>query len=137
MADDAIARVVSALRDLQLGGIALPNLPATARPASHLVKKVPPWISHFSLLAEGPCAWLYCEPDAGVAYSHPGQAVIDFPAGRYLIDTFETAARVCIARESAAATPLVIGLAHTGAPVLLWIRLATVCQDAKDSTCSD
>ena len=125
MTDDAIARVVRTLRELQSGGLALPNLPDTARPDAGLAKEVPPWISHLSLLADGRCAWLFCEPDPGVAHDQPGQVVLDLPAGRYLIDTFDPASRTCVARESAAAPPLVIGLVHTGTPVLLWIRPIT------------
>lgn len=124
MAEEAIARVTRVLEDLRLGGIALPALSGTARLAEGLVKQAPPWILRFSCLADGPRVWLYCEPDPAVQYNVPGQVVLDVPPGRYFIDTFDPASRACVARESAAAPPLVIGLAHAGAPALLWIRPA-------------
>ncbi len=122
MADDAVVRVAKALKDLQRGGLVLPDLSAGAKEANVLVRKVPSWISHFGLVEDVPHAWLYAEPDAAVAYDRPGQLVLDFPVGRYMIDTFDLAAHKCVARESATASPLVVGFTYTGTPTLLWIR---------------
>ncbi len=122
MVEDAVERVARALKDLRHGGLALPDPSAAAKEANALVREVPSWVSHFDLVEDVPCAWLFAEPDAAVAYDRPGQLVLDFPVGRYMIDTFDLAARKCVARESASASPLVIGFTYTGAPTLLWIR---------------
>ena len=60
--------------------------------------------------------WLWLVPvDAG-APAAMGQAVIDVPEGRYLVESYDIEARAWVSRESALASPLVIGVPHrTGA----------------------
>ena len=124
MTDDSIGCIKRVIRDLRFGGVELPEAAGAAASAADIVKKIPSWVSRFSCLADGARAWLYCEPDPAVEHGDPGQVMLDVPPGRYFIDTFDTVSRACIARESAQAPPLVIGLTHTGAPILLWIRPA-------------
>jgi hypothetical protein len=53
------------------------------------------------------------------------QAVLDLPAGRYIVDIFDVASdHRLISRETAAASPLVIGLPCRGVPLLVRISEA-------------
>jgi len=53
------------------------------------------------------------------------QEVLDLPAGRYLVETFDATTGQRLAIESALGAPLVIGLPSTGGPVMLRVRPAT------------
>jgi hypothetical protein len=107
---------------MQTEGVDLPCPSAVAAPAAALVEKLPSWIARYGPLAEGKNVWVYCEPRCGTDSNPPSQVLICLPAGRYLVDTFDIGLRTCIARESAAGNPLVIGLVSVPRPFLLWIR---------------
>jgi hypothetical protein len=122
-ANDSIGCIRKVIKVLRSAGVDVPELAAAAS-ACDAVKKMPSWVTQFSCLADGAHTWLYCEPGPTLMQSYPSQVMLDIPAGRYFIDTFDTISRACIARESAQAPPLVIGLACTGTSILLWIRPA-------------
>jgi hypothetical protein len=92
-------------------------------PSSVEVKHLPDWIEQFGIVAGGGVLWLWIRP---VARSEPPswtarQLVLDVAPGRYVIETLETATREWVARESAAAAPLVIGLRWSQGPLIVRI----------------
>ncbi len=116
------AKILEAIAELRSAGALLPTPSPKAVLDEKLPVNLPAWVVAAGLLRERDRFWLYCVPDSRACATSAGQGVIHLPPGRYLIDTFDVAARACVARESAAGSPLVIGLVHTPAPLLLWIR---------------
>jgi len=84
------------------------------------VRTLPDSVSAFAWLHDGHSHWLFCDTsqDAGGM----GQAVIDFPRDRYVVDTLDTADTRWTMRESAEGGPLVIGVPLTGHAVALRIQ---------------
>jgi hypothetical protein len=62
------------------------------------------------------------EPQGVGATWRVNQAVLDVPAGRYVIDVFSIPERRCTSREVSAASPLVIGLPDRREPLLARIE---------------
>ncbi len=116
------ARISHIAASMRSEGVDLPGPSAAASPAAALVDRLPSWIARWGSLAEGENIWIYGEPCGGTGSSPSGQVLIGLPAGRYLVDTFDTVLRTAISRESAAGNPLVIGLVSVPGPFLLWIR---------------
>jgi len=87
---------------------------------SRIIRQVPSWVARAGILKSARAWWLWCEPRRGRA--RDGQCVIDLPDGRYMVETLDTRSYTWVSCEAAAGSPLVIGLPHTGRPVLTCIR---------------
>ena len=85
-----------------------------------IIRQVPSWVARAGILKSARAWWLWCEPRRGRA--RDGQCVLDLPAGRYMVETLDTRTATWVSCEAAAGSPLVIGLPHTGRPVLSCIR---------------
>jgi len=85
-----------------------------------LIRQVPSWVARAGILKSPRAWWLWCEPRRGRA--RDGQCVLDLPDGRYMVETLDTRSYAWVSCEAAAGSPLVIGLPHTGRPVLACIR---------------
>jgi hypothetical protein len=85
-----------------------------------LIRQVPSWVASAGILKSARAWWLWCEPRRGRA--RDGQCVLDLPDGRYMVETLDTRTYAWVSCEAAAGSPLVIGLPHTGRPVLACIR---------------
>jgi hypothetical protein len=125
--EETVAQVRQITDALRSAGIALPGLSTAAVADAALVGRLPAWVARFGPLSDGQNTWVYCEPHRQAEPLAPGQILLRLPAGRYLVDTFDTGSRAFWARESAAGDPLVVGLASSGFPLLLWIRLI-ICE---------
>jgi hypothetical protein len=117
----AVAHIVSALAAVRAKGdrTTLPSLFTETDQAC--VRRVPPWVARVAILKSRATWWLWCEPRAD-SRGGGGQVVLDVPPGRYLVDTLDTRAGAWFSRESAAAAPLVAGLASSGHAILVKIR---------------
>lgn len=122
--NETVARLRQIAGSLRSARIDLPDPSADADVAAGLVEKLPTWVARFGPLGDGQNTWIYCEPHRGAAAGALSQIQLRMPAGCYLMDTFDTASHICLARESARGSPLVVGLIYTGRPILLWIRPA-------------
>lgn len=87
---------------------------------SRIIRQVPPWVARAGILKSARAWWLWCEPRRGRV--RDGQCVLDLPDGRYMVETLDTRTATWVSCEAAAGSPLVIGLPHTGRPVLSCIR---------------
>jgi len=87
---------------------------------SRLIRQVPPWVARAGIVKSSRAWWLWCEPRRGRA--RDGQCVLDLPDGRYMVETLDTRTSTWVSCEAAAGSPLVIGLSHSGRPVLACIR---------------
>jgi hypothetical protein len=87
---------------------------------SRLIRQVPAWVARAGIAKSARAWWLWCEPRRGRA--RDGQCVLDLPDGRYMVETLDTRTFTWVSCEAAAGSPLVIGLPHTGRPVLACIR---------------
>lgn len=97
------------------------RIPTTFTAAdSGLVRQVPSWVARAALVKSPRVWWLWCEPRR--VRARDGQGVLDLPAGRYLVETLDTRSHAWVSCESAAGSPLVIGLPYTGRPVLACLR---------------
>jgi hypothetical protein len=95
------------------------------RPAgTGAIRSLPRHIGSAGLAADGEGFWLWLEPDPGAPTEGPGQFVLDVPAGRYVVELFDTEAGSWFSRESAAGNPLVAGLPLRGAALVVRIRPA-------------
>ena len=90
------------------------------------IRALPAQVTGFAWMTDGHHRWLWCETTGG--QPEMGHAVIDLPAGRYLVDSLDTSTGRWIMREAAQGGPLVIGLALTGHPVVLRIWQAAGSQ---------
>jgi len=117
----AVARVVSALAAARAKGdrTSIPSLFTETNRAC--VRRLPPWVARVAILKSRATWWLWCEPHIGKR-GGGGQAVLDVPPGRYLVDTLDTQTSAWFSRESASAAPLVAGLESSGHTVLVRIR---------------
>lgn len=105
------ARLAAALPSLAFG--AARAAPGTA------CRAFPDWASEAGALALGESLFVYVGSAADVPGATMGQAVLDVPEGRYLVETFDIRERAWIVRESASASPLVVGVpARPGGIVL-------------------
>jgi hypothetical protein len=116
------ADILGAIGSLQAAGVPLPGPSECATSGNGLVGKRPEWMNRFGLLREEGNAWFYCAPNPNAEPGCSGQLLLQFPPGRYLVDTFDVHLKCAMARESAAGDPLVIGLPFSKNPLLLWIR---------------
>lgn len=121
---ETITLVSQISSSLQSSGVPLPSPSRSSALGAELAGKLPAWVARCGLLIDGKNTWLYCEPRSGTEPASPGQVLLHLPAGRFLVDTFDTARPTCISRESATGGPLVVGLIFAGRPILLWIRPA-------------
>jgi len=85
-----------------------------------LIRQVPPWVARAGIVKSSRAWWLWCEPRRGRA--RDGQCVLELPDGRYMVEMLDTRTSTWVSCEAAAGSPLVIGLPHTGRPVLACIR---------------
>lgn len=90
-----------------------------------LVRRWPAWVARAAVLRSRATWWLWCEPRKGARGA--GQAVLDIPGGRYLVDLLDTRTDAWVSRESAAGGPLVAGLPATGGALV--VRVARVAED--------
>jgi hypothetical protein len=100
-------------------GFDLRRLKAIDRAA---IRSLPHWIARAGGLQGTGIYCLWCEPLPAPAGTFPSQLVLDIPAGRYMVDTFDVSVGTWCGRESAPGGPLVAGVAYTGGPVLLVVR---------------
>jgi len=98
------------------------DLEEFSRGRPSLIRNLPLWVGRYGLITGDGQYLFWSEPIESPKDTFPSQAVIDVPRGRYMIDTLDTASSRWVSRESAEGGPLVIGLAYTGHPVLLWIH---------------
>jgi len=117
-----VVHIRQLIETLKREGVEMAEVSSAASTDAGLVEKLPPWVARYGVLIDGGNAWVYCEPRFGTRSGQPGQILLRLAFERCLIDSFDAASGACIARESAAGTPLVAGLAFTGRPLLLWIR---------------
>ena len=110
------------VRELRSTGAFLPEPSKDAILCAGLVGALPGWVARFGPLSDGKNIWLCCDPRVDPESAPSGQFLLKLPPGRYIIDTFDLSSHNCICRESAAAAPLVAGMAYTGHRILLWIR---------------
>jgi len=120
--DETVSHVRRIIEILHRQGVESPDLPAAAFADATLVEKLPPWVARYGAIIDGQNAWVYCASHPDNKSGQPGQILLHMRSSRCLIDSFDAASGVCIARESAGGTPLVAGLVFTGRPLLLWIR---------------
>jgi hypothetical protein len=100
---------------------------ALSQPREASVLFLPAWVHEHGLASSAGILWLWAVPAGDEDTVALGQASLDVPAGRYVIDGFDTVTRTWISRESAAAPPLVIGLPRRGGPVLLRLARLPEC----------
>ena len=97
------------------------RIPSTFKAAdAGLVQQVPAWVARAALMKSARAWWLWCEPRR--VRARDGQCVLGLPDGRYMVETLDTRSYTWVSCESAAGSPLVIGLPYTGRPVLACIR---------------
>ena len=114
--------IIEAITDLKTAGVDLPVPSAQAVREETLSFQLPAWVARAGLLRDRDHFWLYCVPAPAAAAETAGQTLIQLPPGRYLVDTFLAGTHTCVARESAAGNPLVVGLMYAPEPILLWIH---------------
>jgi hypothetical protein len=119
MATEVILHIIGALQDI---GLRQPS--ARAAREESAVGRIPGWVREIGVLSENGCYWIACNPAIDTGSPAEGQISLTVPNGRYLVDGFDPARQACVSRESAAGSPLVVGLPFTGNLVLLWIRPA-------------
>ncbi len=113
-------RIAAAFQDVDADGL---------WPAPDLSCRVlPGWVGEFGAARcdDGWLVYLAPGPDPEPDRAGMSQAVIDVPAGRYLVDVHDIAARTWRSRESAAAPPLVIGVPAADGPVVLTLTRVVV-----------
>jgi len=121
----AAARVVTHLAAAQEAGQSC-AIPHSFREADlGLVRRWPAWVARAAVLRSRATWWLWCEPRKGARGA--GQAVLDIPRGRYLVDILDTRTHAWFSRESSAGGPLVAGLPATGGALV--VRVARVAED--------
>jgi hypothetical protein len=112
-----IARALATARETDRS-VRIPAKFTAADPV--LVRQVPSWVARAALVTSHRAWWLWCEPRR--VRARDGQCVLDLPDGRYIVDTLDTRTHAWVSCESAAGSPLVIGLPYTGRPVLACVR---------------
>jgi len=118
--ESAVGRIAIALATARESdkSVRIPAKFTAADPA--LIRQVPPWVARAALVKSHRAWWLWCEPRR--VRARDGQCVLDVPEGRYMVETLDTRTHAWVSCESAAASPLVIGLPYTGRPVLACVR---------------
>jgi hypothetical protein len=112
-----IARALATARETDKS-VRIPAKFTAADPA--LIRQAPSWVARAALVKSHRAWWLWCEPRR--VRARDGQCVLDLPDGRYIVDTLDTRGHAWVSCESAAGSPLVIGLPYTGRPVLACVR---------------
>ncbi len=85
-------------------------------------RHVPAWVGEYGVARLGAVWLLYVARAEGAQPDAMGQAVLDVPAGRYLVDTYDVAERNWRTLESAAAPPLVIGVPRCDHAIVVRVR---------------
>ena len=85
------------------------------------VVHLPDWVREYGLASSPWGIWLWTAPSGGHEAAGMGQATLDLPGGRYVVDALDTVTGAWISREVGTAPPLVIGLPRRNGPVLLRI----------------
>jgi hypothetical protein len=88
------------------------------------MRSLPRRVVSVGLAADGEGYWLWLEPAPGAPPESPGQFVLDVPAGRYVVEVFDSEAHCWFSRESAAGGPLVAGVPCRPAALVVRIRPA-------------
>jgi hypothetical protein len=117
----AVAPIVAALAAARARGDRTTIPSVFTETSQACVRRLPPWVARVAVLKSRATWWLWCEPRTGTR-GGGGQMVLDVPPGRYLVDTLDTRACAWFSRESAAAAPLVAGLASSGHTVVVRVR---------------
>ena len=86
-----------------------------------MIRHLPEWVGHCRMHDEGSVTWLHIKPSAQAKENAPGQMVIDFPSGRYMVEILDVQSGRWISRESAEGGPLVAGLPSTGSALAVRI----------------
>jgi hypothetical protein len=94
------------------------------------VLRLPAWVASYGVARLRDSWLLWVEPASEEVEARDehafavSQAVLDLPAGRYVIECVEARSGAVVARESAAAPPLVIGLPRRNTGLLVEIAPA-------------
>jgi hypothetical protein len=116
----AVGRIAIALATARETDTSIKIPAAFTEAAPALIRQVPSWVARAALVKSHRAWWLWCEPRR--VRAHDGQCVLDIPDGRYIVETLDTRSHAWVSCESAAGSPLVIGLPYTGRPVLACVR---------------
>jgi hypothetical protein len=82
-------------------------------------RDLPDWVDAYGVARDADGIWLWLAPAVPGDAPGMGQAVLDLPPGRYMVEVFDVKAHAWIAKESAAASPLVIGVPRRSGGVVL------------------
>ena len=109
--DETRTRLLAALARLAASGLE-PVLDQVCR-------DLPDWVNAYGVARDADGIWLWLAPAVPGDAPGIGQAALDLPPGRYMVESFDVKAHAWIARESAAASPLVIGVPRRSGAVVL------------------
>jgi hypothetical protein len=89
---------------------------------SHIrVRSLPDWVVEYGVATSAGAAWLWVAGAAEPGTEAMDQAVLDLPPGCYVVDVLDAATGARLSRETATASPLVIGVPRRGSAVAVRI----------------